>query len=236
MERVAAEVAVMLILALGAYRGRALDAKGTLAALLIGVTTLHFGGVYPFLALLIFMVAGVVATRYRFSEKLRLGIAQSGLGVRSWRNVLGNGLPAVIFIAVEYITRQDVFWAATFASIATASGDTLASELGKVLGKRPRLITTLKPVSPGENGAVSIQGELAALLGILAVGVFSIPLASEPLRMLFSIVVGGIVGVNLDSLIGATLEERGITDNNSTNFIASFCGGCVGALTLSLLM
>ncbi len=48
--------------------------------------------------------------------------------------------------------------------------------------------------------------------------------------MLFAVVTGGWIGVNLDSLIGATLENRGITNNNSTNFLASLLGGLIGAL------
>lgn len=229
-ERIAVDVAVMAVLGLGAYRVRALDGRGSLAAALIGLAVVEFGGLYPFLAMLTFVVLGVLATKYRFSEKAKIGAAQSGNGIRSWGNVLGNGLPAVIFLAIEYLVHRDVFWAASFAAIATANGDTLASELGKVLGKNPRLITSLKPARPGTNGAISLAGEFFAFLGALIIAFFALSLTSHDLTMLFAVVTGGWIGVNLDSLIGATLENRGITNNNSTNFLASLLGGLIGAL------
>jgi len=235
LERLAVDVAVMAVLGLGAYKARALDKKGSLAAALIGLAVVELGGLYPFLAMLTFVVLGVVATKYRFSEKIKLGVAQGGNGIRSWGNVLGNGLPAVIFLALEYVAHRDVFWAASFAAIATANGDTLASELGKVFGRKPRLITNLRPARAGTNGAVSLAGEFFALLGVFIIALFSLPLTSHDVLMLVSVVVGGWVGVNIDSLIGATLENRGITDNNSTNFLASLFGGLIGAVVFYIL-
>ncbi len=234
-ERVAVDVAVMSVLGLGAYWARALDGKGSMVAALVGLAVVEFGGLYPFLAMLSFVILGVLATRYRFSEKARLGVAQSGNGVRSWGNVLGNGLPAVIFLAVEYLLHLDVFWAASFAAIATANGDTLASELGKVFGRTPRLITTLRPVEPGTNGAISLEGEVFALIGATVVALFALPLTTKMEVMLLAVILGGVIGVNLDSFIGATLEKEGITDNNSTNFLASLLGGFAGAGIFYLL-
>ncbi len=227
--RIAADVAVVAILGAGSYLTRALDAKGALSAALLGLVVIELGGLYPFLALLTFVVVGVLATKYRFSEKAKLGVAQESGGTRGWGNVVGNGLAAAFFLVVEYLSHRDVFWAATFASIATVNGDTLASELGKVFGKAPRLITNLKPARTGTNGAVSLAGEVFALVGALTIALFALPLTAHDAEMLAAVVIGGFLGVNLDSLIGATLENRGITDNNSTNFLASLLGGLLGA-------
>ncbi|WP_297463404.1 DUF92 domain-containing protein [Thermococcus sp.] len=235
LERIAVDAAVVSILGLGSYRLGALDGKGSIAAALLGLAVMELGGIYPFLAMLSFVVVGVLATRYRFREKAKLGAAQEGDGIRSWGNVLGNGLAAALFLTIEALSRRDVFWAATFAAIATANGDTLASELGKVFGKKPRLITDLKPARPGTNGAVSLQGEIFALLGALMIAPFSIPLTDKTVPMVIAVTLGGFLGVNLDSLIGATLEKRGVTDNNSTNFLASLLGGLLGAVIFYLL-
>ncbi len=234
-ERIAVDVAVMAVLGLGAYRAKALDGRGSLAAALVGLAVVEFGGLYPFLAMLTFVVLGVMATKYRFSEKARMGVAQSGNGIRSWGNVLGNGLPAVIFLGIEYLVHRDAFWAASFAAIATANGDTLASELGKVFGRNPRLITNFKSAKPGTNGAISLAGEFFAFLGVLIIALFAISMTSHDFLMLFAVVIGGWIGVNLDSLIGATLENRGITNNNSTNFLASILGGLIGATVFYIL-
>ncbi|NJE06180.1 DUF92 domain-containing protein [Thermococcus sp. M36] len=235
LERLMIDAAVVAGLGAGSYYFKALDAKGAVAAAVLGLTVIELGGIYPFLALMAFVVMGVIATRYKFREKSRMGAAQSKNGVRGWGNVLGNGLAAVIFLALEYVFRMDVFWAASFAAIATANGDTLASELGKVFGKRPRLITNLKPVRPGTNGAVSWPGELFGLIGAFVISLFALPLTSEKTMMLVAVTMGGIIGINLDSIIGATLEKEGITNNNSTNFLASLLGGFAGAGLFYLL-
>jgi len=226
---------LIAILAAAAYRTGALDDRGIAASIVIGSLVLLLGGVYPFLALVAFVVVGVAATRYRFSEKVRMGSSKGYEKTRSAGNVLGNGLGVLLFLVIEMLTRRDVFWAATFSAIATVNGDTLASELGKVLGKRPRLITNLKPVRPGTNGGITIQGELAALLGVGMIIPFALPLTSHWFQVAIAVGLGGLIGVNADSLIGATLENKGITDNNTTNLMASVIGGLTGGLTFFLL-
>jgi len=228
-------VAVVAALGLLSYLLGALDWKGAIAASLLGLAVLELGGLYPFLALMTFVITGVMATRYRYGEKKKLGLAQSNNGVRSWGNVLGNGLAVLIFLILERLSMLDVFWAATFSAIATVNGDTLASELGKVLGKSPRLITNLKPVKPGTNGAVSIEGELFALLGCAIIALFALPLTELKAQMFLAVTLGGFVGANLDSLIGATLENKKLIDNNVTNFLASLLGGLAGAGLFHLL-
>ncbi|AIU70574.1 membrane protein [Thermococcus eurythermalis] len=234
--RIVTDVAIVAVLGVGAYKTKALDWRGTVSAALLGLAVLELGGVYPFLALLTFVVLGVLATKYRYEEKKRRGVAQSNGGVRSWGNVLGNGLAVVLFLVIEKLTMMDTFWAGTFSAIATVNGDTLASELGKVFGKRPRLITNLRPVKPGVNGGVSLAGELFALIGSLVIALFALPLTEYKGQMLLAVVTGGFIGVNLDSLIGATLENWGVTDNNSTNFLASLLGGLAGAGLFYLLL
>ncbi|ALV62318.1 conserved domain-containing protein [Thermococcus sp. 2319x1] len=231
-----ATVAVIALLGALAYKLKALDAKGTIAAALIGVMTIVFGGIFPFLALLTFVLLGVFATKYRLAEKVKKGIAQEGNGIRSWQNVLGNGLAAVIFLLIEYYTKQDLFWAATFSAIATANADTLASELGKIFGKAPKMITNLKPANVGENGAISWQGELIALIGAFIIGLFAVFLTPQKMEMLFAVTLGGFIGCNIDSLLGATLENKGVINNHHTNFLATIIGGIIGGVIfLSLL-
>jgi uncharacterized membrane protein len=49
-------------------------------------------------------------------------------------------------------------------------GDTLASELGILSTTPPILITTLKTVPPGTNGAISRLGVLASIFGGILMG------------------------------------------------------------------
>ncbi len=226
---------IIVTLSLVVYYTGALNLSGTLSAAILGLAVIHLGGVYTFSALLTFLIAGVAATKHRFDEKVKRGFSSAGEKTRSIGNVLGNGLAVLIFLIIEAITKRDVFWAATFSAIATVNGDTLASELGKIYGKKPRLITTFKPVKPGTNGGISLAGELFALLGVLMIVPFALPLAKNDLPMFLAIITGGFLGVNVDSLIGATLENKGLLDNNGTNFLASLIGGFIGALVFHLI-
>jgi uncharacterized protein (TIGR00297 family) len=233
-DSLAVGIIAIIILSVIAYKSRALDKLGTVASFVLGFLTLYLGGILPFLALVAFLITGVLATKYKFWDKVNLGFSSPNEKTRGIGNVLGNGLAVVLFLAAEVLTHQDTFWAATFSAIATVNGDTLASELGKVFGKRPRLITNLQPVKPGTNGGISLYGELFALAGSLMIVPFVLPLTIYKLPMVFAVTIGGFIGVNLDSFIGATLENKGITDNNSTNFLASFLGGLTGALLFKL--
>ncbi len=225
---------VLLGLAGLAYKVKALDLKGITAAFFVGFATLELGGIYPFVALFMFVFLGVLATKYRFKEKVQMGLAEDHRGTRSWGNVLGNGLAAVLFLILEHQLQMDVLWTAAFASIATANADTLASELGKILGRNPRMITNLKRVKPGTNGAVSIQGEIVSLFGALIIAIFAIFVTSYRWQMLLAVTIGGFLGANIDSLVGATLENRGLTNNDSTNFLATLLGGILGAVIFYL--
>ena len=225
------DVAALTGAALLVYKRKALDMKGVIAAFFVGLVTLELGGIIPFLALAAFLGIGTLATKYRYSEKAKLRIAEGKRGTRSWGNVLGNGLMAVILIIVEHMTKQDVIWIAALSSIATANADTLASELGKIFGKNPRLITNLKEkVRAGTNGGVTIQGEIFALLGALTIALITLPMFQNKGVALISITLGGFLGCNADSIIGATIENRGWFNNDLTNFAATVVGAGFGAL------
>ena len=98
---------------------------------------------------------------------------------------------------------------------ACCLGDTLASELGILSASRPRMITTLKPVPPGTNGAISAGGTIWSIIGGLLVGTaMGATLMAENGGCDRGTVVGcmvwgamaGGVGSAVDSVLGATLQ------------------------------
>jgi uncharacterized membrane protein len=102
---------------------------------------------------------------------------------------------------------------------AAATADTWATEIGLLAPGSPRLITTLRPALPGQSGAISLPGSLAALaaggcIGLAAaLGTRPAPArspASPGTRelLLLSGAIGGLAGAAMDSLLGATLQAR----------------------------
>jgi uncharacterized protein (TIGR00297 family) len=105
--------------------------------------------------------------------------------------------------------------------------DTLSSEVGG-LYDGPRLVTTLRRVEPGTDGAITPQGELAGLVGAgIIAGIAALFFDLGPLPAL-AIVGAGFVGMTVDSLLGATLEGETL-DNQAVNFLATLAGAVAGS-------
>ncbi|MFO8133782.1 MAG: DUF92 domain-containing protein [Thermoplasmatota archaeon] len=201
----ALKIGICVLFAAVSTRFRFLDYGGTVAATVIGLVIIFAGGIAWFAILLLFLLLGIIATKYRYRYKERKGLHERGNGMRKARNVLANGmLPAVTALLAPVFSRGEM--AVPFAAaIAVATADTFASELG-VLSEKVYLITTLRRTDVGTNGGVSWLGEGAALLGSLAIAVPSVFLLGIGLVWLPFIAAVGFLGCQVDSLLGATLQ------------------------------
>ncbi|MEM3505278.1 MAG: TIGR00297 family protein, partial [Archaeoglobaceae archaeon] len=186
-----------------------------------------------FAILLVFYLLGSIVTKYRYSVKLSLGIAEPSGGARGFSNVFGNSL-APLFFAMNFgVTRDPLFALAFVATVGTALGDTMASEIGKT-AKNVYLITNFKKVAPGTSGGISVIGEISALLGCLIIFVVSLALGISELSHAIPIVLASFIGIHVDSFLGATLEEKGYLNNSAVNFLGTLSAGALCYLFLML--
>jgi uncharacterized protein (TIGR00297 family) len=216
-----------------AYRFRVADVSGLFSGAMIGIILIVFADVRWFLIMLTFFIIGAGATRYRYRDKEQLGVAQEHGGVRGYFNVFANGLVATAAAILFGLTGHPAFVALYMGSVSAAAADTTASEIG-VTGKAPYLITTLKPVPRGTNGGVTLRGEVAAVIASAIVAVVAWAMGVADPWMVVVTVIAGFVGTNVDSLVGATLENSGRIGNSGTNLIATFSGG-VSAMLIYML-
>ncbi|MFB6200545.1 MAG: TIGR00297 family protein [Halorhabdus sp.] len=230
-------VALAITIALGyvSYALETASLPGMLTGVLLSLLTIVVGDYGWFAVLITFFGGGGLASKFRYDEKVTRGIAQENDGARGSGNVLANSLVALIAVLAAAASPQltgrspEVFLFVFAGSVAAAMSDTLSSEFGG-LYDAPRLITTFERVEPGTDGAITWQGELAGIAGAaiiagLAFGVFGTVGVAGAVVIVFS----GIVGMTVDSLLGATLEGTWLS-NQSVNFFATLAAGLLGGV------
>ena len=220
---------VNLIFAWLALRAKSVDRSGMIAGLLVGLVTFTFTGWRGYAVLIGFFVLGSGATRLGTARKMRLGVAQSKGGARSARHALANcGVGAYLALLVAGSVRPEMFVLAYVCAYAAAVFDTVSSEIGQAYGGRPRLITSFRQVPPGTDGAVSLLGTAAGGVAALLIGCAAWGMNLLPGSALWVVVMAGFLGSTADSILGATLQARGLMDNEGVNFSNTMLGALVG--------
>jgi uncharacterized protein (TIGR00297 family) len=219
-----------------AYRVRIADISAMLSATLFGVVIIVSSNISWFFILLAFFFLGSLFTRYKYRYKQAHGIAEEKGGARGYKNVFSNSL-AALSLAVAYRifapSYSMLLLSAYLGSLATACGDTLASEIGQTYRGEPRMITTFKKVRSGTDGAVSRLGEGAAFFGasmISLLAVVLIPGIHNTYIIVIAAIAGGFIGTNIDSVLGATLQQKGYLSNNGVNLFATISGAIVSGI------
>lgn len=169
-----------------------------------------------------FFVLGTLASVWKLRQKDALGLAETRNVRRGWRNVVANagaaGLVAAAVVGhwLDTATGQ-ILIAAAFAS---ALSDTWSSELGNVYGRNFYHVLTGKRDQRGRDGVVSTEGSLAGLAGsgVMAT-LYGLFYGFD--RAVIIISLAGILGNLTDSVLGATLERRGILNNHGVNFLST---------------
>jgi uncharacterized protein (TIGR00297 family) len=188
-----------------------------------------------FLFLMIFFGVGTAATKLGYKKKAERGLAQEKGGRRSARHAIANaGVAAACAAFAATTPHGEVFALALVAAFATALADTSSSEIGQLYGRRTFLITTLKPVPRGTEGAVSLEGTLAGVTASLLVAVVGWAVGFYAPAVIAVVVLAAFVGTTLESLVGATIEKWGLLDNEAVNFLNTLMGALVAVGLLFL--
>ncbi len=203
------------VIAFGAYRARALAPSGALAATLVGGLVTATGG-WRWGALLIgFFISSSLLSKLTDRRRPEQGRNVARGSRRDAWQVAANGGIATLCAVLYGITGAQVMLAAFAASLAAATADTWATEIGAYSRRPPRLITSLTPVPRGTSGAVSPLGTAATIAGALTIALLATLLLGPDLtaggsqvRLLLAAALGGIAGSVIDSLLGATIQVQ----------------------------
>jgi uncharacterized protein (TIGR00297 family) len=233
-------VGLSLLLALVAFKLHSATLGAAAAGAAITASLMYSTAIVPYLPwrtaivpVLAVLALTSVATRLGRGKKERLGVAEKAQG-RSAAQVAANlGVAALVSCEVAQSWLIDRHWfplvgpaagllfAPMLAALAEAAADTVSSEIGQVLGGRPRMITTLRRVDRGTDGAVSVAGTLAGVVAagvVAAAGALVLPGGAMLIAISWA---GGVFGLFFDSLLGATIEQRDWLNNDLVNFLST---------------
>jgi uncharacterized protein (TIGR00297 family) len=192
---------------------------GALGGFAMGAVIYACLGPQGFAILALFVVVGSALTRLGYRTKEQRGIAQTRGGRRGARNALANCGVALLCALLAALIPSEIFAAAFVASLGAAFADTAESEVGQLARRTPRLITTLRKVPPGTDGAISIPGTLAGLIaaGFTALLGLWLGLVTGP-GVALLVAGAAFLGTVADSLLGALAPRLG---NELTNVLCT---------------
>jgi uncharacterized protein (TIGR00297 family) len=220
-----------------------LTPAGTINAWGLGVVVWGTLGWRGYGVVMFYFLVGSAVTRIGMAQKEAEGIAEKRGGARGPENVWGSAFTATICaIGVAAIKFG---WLATgwesllilgyVASFATKLSDTTASEVGKAYGKSTFLITTLKPVPRGTEGAISLEGTLAGIVGGILISLVAYSLGMITVQGVIICTIAAFIATNVESVIGATLQsEIDWLSNELVNVINTIVGAVV-AISIALV-
>ena len=221
-------VLILFILGFVTYKRKSLDLFGSAVMIIMGIVIIFSAGANWLLLIILFLIMSLIATKYSKKYKMSLGEFE---GRRTSKNVISNGVVACFMAAFGgyYLPFVGGF----IGAIATATADTMASEIG-VLDQNPRLITTFQKVDPGTNGAVSVLGTAVGIAGAAVIGIaaYLLGILANPLTAIVVSIISGTVGCFMDSILGALFENQGWMTNEHVNLIATVVGAIVGILLM----
>ncbi|MFK8185784.1 MAG: TIGR00297 family protein [Phormidesmis sp.] len=222
---VAVAINTVLIGVAFALPKKLLTPAGYANAWLLGVIVWGALGWQGYATVLFYFFVGSAVTKVGMAEKEAYGIAEARGGVRGPGNVWGSALTGTIcaltLVLIQWISLENTAGVKTglaiwppllalgfVASLSTKLSDTTATEIGKAYGQRTFLITTLQPVPRGTEGAVSLEGTLAGIVGSVALALVAWSLGLISLLGVGICAIAAFIATTVESLIGATIEEK----------------------------
>ena len=217
--------ATIVIFALSSVLLKKLTNRGAVAGALLAYLIYLGTDLQGLLALFLFFAFGTAVSSWKKGIKKRLKVHQGDEGRRDIENVLANaGMAGILaLLALLLPEHQSFFQIAVAASFATSCSDTFSSELGNVYGRQYFHILSFEPAEAGPDGVISFAGLAFGVAGSAIIAFFSW-IASHDSGAFFIILVSGFGGNIIDSLLGGSLQRRGLIDNHQVNFLATASG------------
>jgi uncharacterized protein (TIGR00297 family) len=196
-----------LLVAVFAYAAHWLTKSGALATLVLAVVVYGFGAWAWTVPIVTFFMTSSLLSKVGRARKVQFKETFEKSGARDWAQVLANGGVAGALALLSAFFPLVESYPLYLAAVAAAAADTWSTEIGVLARGRVISVVSLKPVPAGTSGGISIVGTLGGVLGAATVAVSAFAWYGE-FRTAVVILVAGVAGSVVDSLLGATLQAR----------------------------
>lgn len=195
------------LIALASFLARFLTFGGSLATFVLAVVIYGVGGWPWTIPILTFFLLSSLLSKFGRNQKALFELMFEKTGPRDAGQVLANGGIAGLIAAFSFFFPEYEFYPYYLGALAAVTADTWGTELGVLAEGGTTSVVTLKPVPPGTSGGISNEGVLAGAAGALVIALSGYYWFAD-VRTAFAVVVAGMVGSLVDSLIGATLQAQ----------------------------
>ena len=197
-----------------------LTLDGSTSAWLLSVITFGIAGIEGAAILLFFFISSSLLSKNSRSLDDIRELKFRRTGAQVWANGFWFGFFTLLGLLVDL----ELFKVAAYSSLAFATSDTWASEIG---GNRIKgttwSINGFQKVPPGTDGAISIAGTFAAVGGALSIGVLvGVLLPTNSLVMGILVASTGLVATFMDSWLGAHFQDQYLVNSTNRFFSSQF--------------
>jgi uncharacterized protein (TIGR00297 family) len=209
---------ILLLAGLG-YKTKSLSRSGAIGTCIIGIMIAAGFKGFGLLLVGIFFVSSSLWSRYKKKDKAYVEEVLEKGSQRDIFQVFANGMVPAVFSLIYLLFPSEAWLFGFVTAIAAANSDTWASEIGTLSKKDPVSIRTLRRVSRGTSGAISLLGTGASVAGAgLIAAAASVFWPEVSLGTAFLITLFGILGCFVDTFLGASIQAL---------YRCSFCGSTV---------
>jgi len=183
-------------------------------AFVMGWIVFGFGRLAFSSVMLFFFFSSSLLSNLGSAQKLRLTAYAQKVNQRDVWQILANGLVPTLLLIFWFNSQESIFILLFLTSLAAATADTWATEIGVLSKSEPRSILGFKKVPKGTSGGVSILGTMAGFAGSATIVILGLLVFSMFLQFPFTLqnallAAGlGLTAQIFDSILGASFQAK----------------------------
>lgn len=214
--RILTALVLSFIVGFVAFFGNWITLDAIKAVVILGTIILGFAGWLAAAAIIFFFITSSLLTRRNlYSTNVDNNHLEMDHHLQKRRDgyqIWANGFWIALFSIGYFLFSTHAFLIAVFASLAAATADTWATEIGTHKPWKTVNITTFKATKPGSDGGISLKGTFAAVMGAFVIAIFILPGGFIFTSTTFLIVfIFGVTGSVIDSILGAILSGKKVS-------------------------